>query len=121
MPHDAARTRVRIGAALHLLGDEDSAQMEYAAARMVFEQLGARPDLAALPTGTARAGRAAGLTGREIEVIRLVAAGASNRAIAAGLFLSEKTVARHVANIYAKLDISSRAAATAYAYEHQLL
>jgi DNA-binding CsgD family transcriptional regulator len=121
MPHDAARTRVRIGAALHLLGDEDSAQMEYAAARMVFEQLGARPDLAALPAGTARAGRAAGLTGREIEVIRLVAAGASNRAIATGLFLSEKTVARHVANIYAKLGISSRAAATAYAYEHQLV
>ncbi|HEY6749534.1 MAG TPA: LuxR C-terminal-related transcriptional regulator [Mycobacteriales bacterium] len=121
MPHAAARTRVRIGAALHLLGDEDSAQMEYAAARMVFEQLGARPDLAALPAGTARAGLAAGLTGREIEVLRLVAAGATNRAIAAGLFLSEKTVARHVANIYAKLGISSRAAATAYAYEHQLV
>jgi DNA-binding NarL/FixJ family response regulator len=121
MPYDAARTRVRIGAALHLLGDEDSAQMEYDAARMVFEQLGARPDLTALPAGTARAGRAAGLTAREVDVIRLVAAGETNRAIAAGLFLSEKTVARHVANIYVKLGISSRAAATAYAYEHRLL
>jgi DNA-binding CsgD family transcriptional regulator len=121
MPYDAARTRVSIGAALRLLGDEDSAQMEYDAARTVFEQLGARPDLAALPAGTAPAGRAAGLTAREVEVIRLVAAGATNRAIAAGLFLSEKTVARHLANIYAKLGISSRAAATAYAYQHQLL
>jgi DNA-binding NarL/FixJ family response regulator len=65
--------------------------------------------------------RPGGLTGREVEVVRLVAAGHTNRAIAGQLCLSEKTVARHLANIYAKLDVASRAAATAYAYDHHLL
>ena len=64
---------------------------------------------------------AGGLTAREVQVLRLVAAGKTNRAIAAELFLSEKTVARHVSNIFTKLGVSSRAAATAYAYEHQLI
>jgi DNA-binding NarL/FixJ family response regulator len=64
---------------------------------------------------------AGGLTGREVEVLRLVAAGKTNRAIAADLVLSEKTVARHLSNIYAKLGLSTRAAATAYAYEHGLM
>jgi DNA-binding NarL/FixJ family response regulator len=62
-----------------------------------------------------------GLTGREVEVVRLVAAGKTNKTIAAELFISEKTVARHVSNIYVKLGLSSRSAATAYAYEHDLV
>ncbi len=117
MPYDAARVRVRIGDCLAAAGDDDSAQMEYDAARLVFERLGARPDLDALP-GQALPG---GLTRRECEVVALVAHGLSNRAVADRLFLSEKTIARHLSNIYAKLDISSRSAATAYAYDHGLV
>jgi DNA-binding NarL/FixJ family response regulator len=99
--------------------------MELDAARCVFQQLGAAPDLArveALSRRAAAAANAAGrLTAREVQVLRLVAAGKTNRAIAADLLLSEKTVARHLANIFTKLDLSSRAAATAYAYEHGLV
>jgi DNA-binding NarL/FixJ family response regulator len=72
---------------------------------------------------TAQAGPAArgGLTGREVEVLRLIATGVTNRTIASRLNISEKTVARHISNIFIKLDLSSRTAATAYAYEHKLL
>ena len=96
--------------------------MELDAARLVFERLGAAPDLARVEelTGSAASQTAAGLTPREVEVLRLVATGKTNRAIAAELFLSEKTVARHVSNIFTKLGVSSRAAATAYAYQHDL-
>jgi ATP/maltotriose-dependent transcriptional regulator MalT len=118
MPHDAARVRARMGDACRALGDESSASLEYDAARAEFVRLGARPDLERLDRATAPAG---GLTGREIEVLRLVASGHTNRVIARELVLSEKTVARHLSNIYAKLDIGSRAAATAYAYDHGLL
>ncbi len=123
-PYDAARTRVLVGLACRAVGDDDTAEMELDAARWVFEQLGAAPDLARVAALSRRGGRAAapgGLTLREVQVIRLVATGATNRAIAAELFLSEKTVARHIANIFTKLDLSSRAAATAYAYEHHLV
>ena len=90
--------------------------MEMSAAADAFAALGAAPDLA-----RASAGRdTGGLTAREVEVLRLVAAGMSNRAIAADLVLSEKTVARHVSNILAKLGLPSRSAATAYAFEHGL-
>jgi DNA-binding NarL/FixJ family response regulator len=95
-------------------------------ARDAFAQLGARPDLARLealsgrrPTAPA-GGWAGGLTAREIEVLRLLATGKTNRAIATDLVISEKTVARHVSNIFTKLGVSSRSAATAYAYEHEL-
>ena len=97
--------------------------MELDAARWTFEQLGAAPDLA----GSQALSRkpvtrpAGGLTARELEVLRLVATGKTNRSIATDLFLSEKTVARHVSNIFVKLGVSSRAAATAYAYEHDLV
>jgi DNA-binding CsgD family transcriptional regulator len=122
MPHDAARVRVRIGDCYRALGDEASAQMEYDAARLVFEQLGAQPDLERLGERLAGPTRAAGgLTAREVEVVRLVAAGHTNRAIARLLFLSEKTVARHLSNVYAKLDIGSRSAATAWAYDTHLV
>ncbi|MPZ16142.1 MAG: DNA-binding response regulator, partial [Chloroflexi bacterium] len=112
-----------IGLCCRALGDEDGAEMEIDAARWVFQQLGAAPDLARVDALSQRtAARAAGgLTAREVEVLRLVAAGKTNRTIAAELFLSEKTVARHVSNIFTKLDLSSRAAATAYAYEHHLI
>jgi DNA-binding CsgD family transcriptional regulator len=122
-PYEAARARVLVGIACRELGDEDAAEMELDSARRVFAQLGARPDLARLdaldrkPRTPARSG----LTTRELEVLRLVASGRTNRAIAADLFISEKTVARHVANIFTKLGTSSRSAATAYAYEHGIV
>jgi DNA-binding CsgD family transcriptional regulator len=122
-PYNAARVRLLIGSALRTLGDEDAAQMEVDSARWVFERLGAAPDVAraeALVT-PARARDGSGLTAREVEVLRLVAAGKSNREMAAELFLSEKTIARHLSNIYGKLDLPSRAAATAYAYDHGLV
>ena len=121
-PYEAARTRVGIGLACRALGDQDSAAMELDAARFAFQELGAAPDLAILETLTGRppAGRAGGLTPREAQVLRLVATGKTNRAIAAELVLSERTVDRHVSNIFTKLGVSSRAAATAWAYEHQL-
>ncbi|MGH2616013.1 MAG: LuxR C-terminal-related transcriptional regulator [Thermomicrobiales bacterium] len=121
--YEAARVRVLIGLACRSLGDEDGAEMELDAARSVFQQLGAAPDLARveeLSRMTART-TSGGLTGREVEVLRLVAAGKTNRQIAAELVISEKTVATHMSNIFTKLDLSSRAAATAYAYEHHLL
>ena len=97
--------------------------MELDAARWVFAELGAAPDLARAQalSHTADARPAGGLTARELQVLRLVATGKTNRSIAADLFLSEKTVARHVSNIFTKLGLSNRAAATAYAYEHDLL
>ena len=104
-PYEAARTRVVMGEAGRLLGDEDGAELEFDAARWVFEQLGAAPDLARVQALSRRSATppAGGLTGREVQVLRLIAAGKTNRAIAADLFLSDKTVARHVSNIFAKL------------------
>jgi DNA-binding CsgD family transcriptional regulator len=122
-PYEAARARVLVGLACRALGDDDAAALELAAARGVFAQLGAEPDLArveSLALGAAPAD-AHGLTQRELEVLRMVAAGATNKAIAAELVLSERTVDRHVSNILAKLRVSSRSAATAYAYEHELV
>jgi DNA-binding CsgD family transcriptional regulator len=123
VPYEAARARVLIGLTCRQLGDEETAEMELDAARSVFEQLGAVPDLerAQELSRKAPAKRAGGLTARELEVLRLVATGKTNRSIATDLFLSEKTVARHVSNIFSKLGLSSRAAATAYAYEHDLV
>ena len=122
-PYEAARVRVLLALACGQLCDMDGAAMEFDAARWVFEQLGAAPDGARVETlsGKADAGRAGGLTDREREVLALVAAGKSNRAIAADLFLSEHTVARHVQNILGKLDVPSRTAAAAFAFEHHLL
>jgi ATP/maltotriose-dependent transcriptional regulator MalT len=121
-PYDAARVRVLVARACRELGDEDTAAMELEAARGVFQQLGALPDLARVealaPTAPRKA--AGGLTGRETQVLALVATGMTNRAIADELVISEKTVARHLSNIFAKLGVSSRSAATAYAYQHDL-
>ncbi|HEX6996223.1 MAG TPA: response regulator transcription factor [Gammaproteobacteria bacterium] len=124
-PYLAARARVPIALACRALGDEDGATLELESARATFERLEARPDLAHVDA--LRAGprmprsAAAGLTPRELEVLRLVATGLTNRQIAADLALSEKTVDRHVSNIFAKLDVPSRAAATAYAFRHRLV
>jgi ATP/maltotriose-dependent transcriptional regulator MalT len=122
-PYEAARVRVLVGLACRQLGDQEAAAMEFDAARTLFAQLGAGPDLARVEA-LARSGAASsahGLTERELQVLRLVAAGKTNQAIATDLVLAEKTVHRHVSNIFTKLDVSSRAAATAYAYQHHLL
>jgi DNA-binding CsgD family transcriptional regulator len=122
-PYEAARCRVLAARACRALGDQDSASMEFDAARAVFADLGAAPDLARLDSlANATTNASFGpLTAREVEVVRLVAAGKTNRAIASELYLSEKTVARHLSNVFGKLGLASRAAATAYAYEHALV
>jgi len=122
-PYLAARVRELQARACRELGDHDAADMELRAAVDVFRELGAAPDVARLAgagTVAASAGRD-GLTAREVQVLREVASGKTNREVAENLFLSEKTVARHLSNIYTKLDISTRSAATAYAYEHDLV
>jgi DNA-binding CsgD family transcriptional regulator len=121
-PYEAARTTVLLGVACRALGDHDAAAMEFDAARHAFQRLGAAPDLARLATlsRSAQPTTAGGLTAREVEVLRLVATGRTNRAIAQALRISDKTVARHLSNIFTKLDVSTRAAATAYAYQHGL-
>jgi DNA-binding CsgD family transcriptional regulator len=123
VPYEAARVRVSIGLACRALGDEDTARLELEAAGRAFRELGAALDLAGLEGLTRRpVSRAAGgLTAREVEVLRLVAAGKTNRAIAGELVLSEKTVARHLSNIFTKLGLTSRSAATAYAYENRIV
>ena len=121
IPYESARTQVLIAQACRSLGDRDSAAIELEAARRAFEQLGAKLDLARVRKSEAAPPAAAGLTTREFQVLRLVATGRTNRAIADDLELSEKTVARHISNIFNKLDVSSRAAATAYAFEHRLV
>ncbi len=122
-PYESARVRVLIGLACRALGDDDGADMELDAARSALQQLDAAPELARVEalSGMLRDVTAGGLTARELEVLTLVATGRTNRAIADDLFISEKTVARHVSNIFIKLGLSSRSAATAYAYEHDLV
>jgi DNA-binding CsgD family transcriptional regulator len=122
-PYEAARARTLLGQACRDAGDEDSASMEFDAAAAVFARLGATSEVARVD-GLARrtpAAAPAGLTAREMDVLRRVASGRSNREIAADLVLSEATVARHVSNILTKLGIRSRSAATAFAYEHGLV
>jgi DNA-binding NarL/FixJ family response regulator len=122
-PYEAARARVLMGLACRALGDTDTAELELDAACRVFQQLGAAPEIARVEAESRMAApsTAGRLTAREVQVLRLVAAGKGNRAIAADLVISEHTVARHVQNIFAKLDVSSRSAATAFAFEHGLL
>jgi len=122
-PYEAARARVLVGQACRELGDEDAFSLELEAARGVFEQLGAAPDLTWVDAlmGKAATTDAHGLSPRELEVLRLVASGKSNREIAGLLVISEHTVARHVQNIFTKLGVPSRTAAGAFAFEHDLV
>jgi len=127
-PYLAARLRVQLARACFALADTEGARLELDGAREVFERLGAAPDLAVIETIAAGLAQdkkespdAHGLTERELQVLRLVASGKTNKAIARELSLSEKTIDRHVSNIFTKLDVSTRAAATAFAYRHQLL
>jgi DNA-binding CsgD family transcriptional regulator len=129
-PYLAARLRVLLARACHALGDAEGARLELEAAREVFERLGARPDVAnaeAIGAGlegdpkSKRTANNHGLTERELQVLRLIASGRTNKAIARELSLSEKTIDRHASNIFTKLGVSTRAAATAFAYEHALI
>jgi DNA-binding CsgD family transcriptional regulator len=116
-PYLGARVRAELATACEMLGDIDGVRLERGAATAAFRRLGAQPALQSLQRGT---GSGSVLTRREIEVLQLAAAGHTNKQIAATLGLSGRTVDRHVSNILAKLDVPSRAAATAYAYEHGL-
>jgi DNA-binding NarL/FixJ family response regulator len=119
-PYEAGRVRVLVGLVCRALHDEDTAAMELDAARQVFAQLGAVPDLNRVDVYIRKqpATGPSGLSPREVEVLRLVAAGKTNQAVATELFLSERTVERHVSNILTKLSVGSRTAAAAYAFQH---
>jgi DNA-binding CsgD family transcriptional regulator len=123
VPYEGARVRCMIAQAFRKMGDDESAVLEFSSARRIFEELGASADLACLNAILREdVGQKFGpLTGREREVLRLVASGMTNRSIAQKLNISEKTVARHLSNMFTKLDLDSRTAATAYAYEHNLI
>lgn len=122
-PYEAARAQVLMGLACRSLEDNEAAELELAAARAVFERLGAAPELARLDSLGKHSTSVPPhpLTARELQVLRLIIAGKTNKAIAASLVLSERTIDRHVSNILSKLNVPSRAAATAYAYDHNLL
>jgi DNA-binding NarL/FixJ family response regulator len=121
MPYEEARTHEAMGAACQALGDDEGAHLERDAASRRFREIGAVADLARVERlNGVRETVAGGLTTREVEVLRLVARGSTNRAIAEALDISEKTVARHLSNIFTKLDLPTRAAATAYAFRHGL-
>jgi DNA-binding CsgD family transcriptional regulator len=122
-PYEAARTRVLMAGACKELDDCDAAKLELELAREVFQRLGAAPELARIDSFLFQKGSSAKtiLTEREVQVVRLIASGKTNRAIAVKLGISEKTVARHISNIFTKLGISSRSAATAFAYQHELV
>jgi ATP/maltotriose-dependent transcriptional regulator MalT len=120
-PYEAARARALVGLACRALGDGDAAGLEMEAARAAFAELGAAPDVSRVESLIRPEAPAGGLTPREVQVLRLVAAGMSNREIAADLVLSEHTVARHLQNIFAKLGVPSRTAASAFAFGHDLV
>ena len=122
-PYEDARTRELIAVAARMLGDDETAALELAASRRAFQKLGAVTDVARVDARTLKSGGKGPrqLTSRELEVLALVATGKTNKAIAEALGLSEKTVARHLSNMFTKLDISSRAAMTAYAYRNHLV
>ena len=120
-PYEAARARLLVGSACRELGDDEAFALELDAARTLFRELGAAPDVAVVDSLLGSSVAEHGLTARELEVLRLVAAGRSNRAIASELVISEHTVARHIQNIFRKLGVPSRTAASAFAYEHGLV
>jgi DNA-binding CsgD family transcriptional regulator len=120
VPYETARVGVSIALACRALDNRDGATFEFETARRAFEQLGARPDVARVTSlaGSSEQASTSPLTAREVEVLGLLATGRTNRAIAQHLRISEKTVARHLSNIFNKLGVSTRSAATAYAYRN---
>lgn len=118
MPYEEAQTCLLLAAVCERRGDEDGRRLEVDAARKLFKRLNADAPLAHITELSERAGS---LRERELQVLHLPAVGTTNRAIAEELFISEKTVARHVSNIFDKLDVSSRSAATAWAYQRNLI
>ena len=121
VPYEGATARLLLGHACRLSGDDEAARASLEAAETLFERLGASPDTRLLHAVVPSTELPCGLTGREGEVLRLVAAGWTNKQIAAELSLSDKTVSRHLSNIFTKIDVASRAAATAFAFEHRLV
>lgn len=124
IPYESACAGFLIGRACKKLGDQETAEMEFNAARLIFEQLQAIPDIARVDhhLNPEKKGKDRfGLTQRELQILRLVSAGHSNKNIAQELFISERTVERHISNIFIKLNLSSRTAATAWAYDHQIV
>jgi DNA-binding CsgD family transcriptional regulator len=119
-PYETARVRVLLGQACRALGDDEAAALELNAARATFTRLGAKPELARLDAPLEPASKKSPLTARELHVLRLISTGRTNKEIASNLSLSERTIDRHVTNILTKLDVRSRTAATAYAYNHSL-
>jgi ATP/maltotriose-dependent transcriptional regulator MalT len=120
-PYQVARARELVGLACRALGDEDGAELELEAARSIFDGLGAAPDLGRIASYAKDVSPVHGLTNRELQVLRLVATGKTNKVIASELFVSRRTIDRHVSNLFGKLDVSSRAAATSYAHRHKLV
>ena len=118
-PYEAARVRVLAGHACRATGDTEGAVLEFEAAKSVFTRLGAQPELARLAETTSPTAQCP-LTGRELHVLRLISMGCTNKQIAVELSVSERTIDRHVTNILTKLDVRSRTAATAYAYDRKL-
>jgi DNA-binding NarL/FixJ family response regulator len=121
IPYEVATARLLLGQACRDCGDEDSATRSLNAAASIFDRLGATLDSRSVHEMASSTGALpAGLTEREAEVLRLVVDGQSNREIAAALFLSERTVARHLSNIFTKIDVTSRTGAAAWALEHNV-
>jgi ATP/maltotriose-dependent transcriptional regulator MalT len=120
VPYEVATSITLLAQAQRDAGDEDVAKVSFVRARTLFEQIGARLDATDIDTSW-RTRRPAGLTDREVEVLRLIASGQANKEIAAQLHLSAKTVSRHLTNIFNKIGVSSRAAATAFAFENDLI
>ena len=123
MPYEEAQTCLLVAAVCEKRGDQDGRRLELETARRLFKQLAAEPCLARIAEQSERASPhgIGPLSEREAQVVRLLAAGKTNRAIADELFISEKTVARHVSNIFDKLGVSSRTGATAWAFQHNLI
>jgi DNA-binding CsgD family transcriptional regulator len=119
-PYECARVRLLLARAYDLLGDSDAAVRELDAAEVVFAHLGAAPDATTVVALRGKSLLPDGLTPREAEVLALVAAGKTNREVATALSISGKTVARHLSNIFTKIDVSSRTEAAAYAFAHDL-
>jgi DNA-binding NarL/FixJ family response regulator len=118
--YEEATARTLLGQALRVTGHEADATASFETAARLFEHIGARLDAREVVHGN-KPNLPAGLTEREIEVLRLVAGGLTNNEIATELFVSAKTVSRHLSNIFTKIGVSSRAGATAFAFEHHLL